>query len=124
MHIVLSKSLLIGKMLDSMSRNIIFSLGRMILIILPKDIYRRKEKKGRFMDNTAPTPQEIAAQLRILNRAQLNYKYAPGRDEKNEADSTFQACWDWFKLHRIALRQDESGSWEVDKSQQTGEQLS
>jgi hypothetical protein len=74
------------------------------------------------MDNTAPTPQEIAAQLCILNRAQLN-RHAAGRDEKNQADETFQACWDWFKLHGIALKQDsESGFWGVDQDQQTRRQ--
>ena len=71
------------------------------------------------MENTAPTPQEIAAQLRIMNRAQLNYRHAAGRDEKNQADETFQACWDWFKWHNIALKQNaESGFWEADQEQQ------
>jgi hypothetical protein len=70
------------------------------------------------MDNTAPTPQEITAQLRILNRAQLNYRQAADRNEKNQADETFQACWDWFKLHRITLKKDaESGFWGVERRQ-------
>jgi len=41
---------------------------------------------------THPSSQEITAQLRILKRAQLNYRYAADRDEKNQVDETLLSC--------------------------------
>ena len=58
------------------------------------------------IEQTPPTPQEIEAKIMMLNQAEYDYDHASGRDEKDKADSIFNACWDWFNAHHIPFYRD------------------
>ena len=53
-----------------------------------------------------PGALEVVEKLAQLNQAYAQFYAAHTRSERNEADQTFNNCFDWFTLHHIPIHQD------------------
>jgi hypothetical protein len=59
-----------------------------------------------------PNSLEVVEKLAQLNQAYTQFYMAQTRSERNEADQTFNDCFDWFTLHYIPIHQDsQTQNW-------------
>lgn len=67
-------------------------------------MYRNHKQKSNML--SVPDRLEVMEKLTLLNEAYARFYTAQTRSERNEADRTFNDCFDWFVLYRIRIYQD------------------
>lgn len=63
---------------------------------------------------TQPTQQDKLGMLIRLNLASIRFEQAKTRGERDQAEQDFQLAQEWFKLHNIAIHQNEQQIWQLE----------